>query len=89
MPGAGGLVAEIKSNTQHYLSVIAEAADAQLATLSVTGAVPADVYDTLLEAVSSVPFYTHICGKCWVLCIKYAACGLYDTLPEAVSSVTH
>ncbi|KAF6263445.1 minichromosome maintenance protein 7 [Scenedesmus sp. NREL 46B-D3] len=50
MPGAGGLVSEIKGNTQHYLSVIAEAADAQLATLSVTGAVAADIYDTLLEA---------------------------------------
>jgi hypothetical protein len=54
MPGAGGLVNEIKGNTQHYLSVIAEAADAQLATLSVTGSVPADIYDTLLEAVSVV-----------------------------------
>jgi hypothetical protein len=51
MPGAGGLVNEIKGNTQHYLSVIAEAADAQLATLSVTGSVAADIYDTLLEAV--------------------------------------
>jgi hypothetical protein len=60
MPGAGGLVTEIKGNTQHYLSVIAEAADAQLATLSVTGAVPADIYDTLLEAVSSRSNDTHI-----------------------------
>uniref|UniRef100_A0A383WE58 DNA helicase n=1 Tax=Tetradesmus obliquus TaxID=3088 RepID=A0A383WE58_TETOB len=50
MPGSGGLVGEIKGNTQHYLGVIAEAADAQLASLSVTGAVPADIYDTLLEA---------------------------------------
>lgn len=54
MPGAGGLVGEIKGNTQHYLGVIAEAADAQLASLSVTGAVPADIYDTLLEAVRPV-----------------------------------
>ncbi|WIA16663.1 hypothetical protein OEZ85_013326 [Tetradesmus obliquus] len=50
MPGAGNLVGEIKGNTQHYLGVIAEAADAQLASLSMTGAVPADIYDTLLEA---------------------------------------
>eukprot|EP00879_Flechtneria_rotunda_P029219 GHRR01031505.1.p2 GENE.GHRR01031505.1~~GHRR01031505.1.p2 ORF type:complete len:120 (+),score=34.69 GHRR01031505.1:2297-2656(+) len=53
MPGAGSLVEEIKGNTQHFLSVIAEAADSQLATLSVTGQVPADIYDALLEAVSS------------------------------------
>lgn len=53
MPGAGNLVSEIKGNTQHYISVIAEAADSQLATLSVSGQVHADVYDTLLEMVSS------------------------------------
>eukprot|EP00878_Enallax_costatus_P012492 GHUV01013046.1.p1 GENE.GHUV01013046.1~~GHUV01013046.1.p1 ORF type:complete len:475 (+),score=150.53 GHUV01013046.1:249-1673(+) len=47
---AQGLVEEIKNNTQHYISVIAEAADSQLATLSVTGRVHADIYDTLLEA---------------------------------------
>lgn len=54
MPAAQGLVEEIKGNTQHYLSVIAEAADSQLATLSVTGRVNADIYDTLLEAVRSI-----------------------------------
>lgn len=53
-PSASGLVEEIKNNTQHYISVIAEAADSQLATLSVTGRVNADIYDTLLEAVSGL-----------------------------------
>lgn len=36
----------------HYISVIAEAADSQLSTLSVSGRVKADIYDNLMEAVS-------------------------------------
>lgn len=52
MPTAGGLVEEIKGNTQHYLSVVADAADAVLNNMPVTGRVNADIYDTLLEAVS-------------------------------------
>ncbi|WIA36887.1 hypothetical protein OEZ86_008135 [Tetradesmus obliquus] len=71
MPGAGGLVGEIKGNTQHYLGVIAEAADAQLASLSVTGAVPADIYDTLLEALASLS----VTGA--------VPADIYDTLLEA------
>jgi len=34
IPSASGLLQEIKDNTQHYISVIAEAADSQLSTLS-------------------------------------------------------
>lgn len=48
------LLSEVKDNTHHYLSVIAEAADSQLATLTTTGVVRADVYDNLQENVSRV-----------------------------------
>lgn len=45
------MLEEVKGNTQHYLGVIAEAADAQLATLTTTGVVQADVFDNLMETV--------------------------------------
>jgi hypothetical protein len=46
-----GLLQEVKDNTHHYISVIADAADSQLASLTTTGVVPADVYDNLQETV--------------------------------------
>lgn len=53
-PGASmSLLNEVKGNTHHYLAVIAEAADSQLATLSTSGVVQADVYDNLQENVSA------------------------------------
>jgi len=52
MPGGSlDLLEEVKNNTHHYISVIADAADSQLAMLTTTGAVPADVYDNLQETV--------------------------------------
>jgi len=52
VPNAAGLLQEIKDNTMHYISVIAEAADSQLSTLSVSGSMKADIYDNLMDAVS-------------------------------------
>lgn len=49
--GPMGLLDEVKNNTHHYISVIADAADSQLAMLTTTGSVPADVYDNLQETV--------------------------------------
>ena len=49
--GPTHLLEEIKNNTHHYISVIADAADSQLAMLTTTGSVPADVYDNLQETV--------------------------------------
>lgn len=49
--GSLTLLDEVKSNTHHYISVIADAADSQLAMLSANGTVPADVYDNLRETV--------------------------------------
>jgi hypothetical protein len=52
MPGNNlALLEEMKDNTHHYTSVIADAADSQLASLTTTGVVPADVYDNLQETV--------------------------------------
>lgn len=52
MPGGSlDLLEEVKNNTHHYISVIADAADSQLAMLTTTGSVPADVYDNLQETV--------------------------------------
>jgi hypothetical protein len=45
------LLEDVKANTHHYISVVAEAADAQLAHLTTTGVVTADVFDNLMENV--------------------------------------
>eukprot|EP00775_Hariotina_reticulata_P009817 gene9817-9975_t len=50
LPNASGLLQEIKDNTMHYVSVIAEAADSQLSTLSASGGLKADIYDNLMDA---------------------------------------
>jgi hypothetical protein len=52
--GSLTLLEEVKNNTHHYISVIADAADSQLAMLTTTGVVPADVYDNLRETVSNL-----------------------------------
>lgn len=52
--GSLTLLEEVKNNTHHYISVIADAADSQLAMLTSTGVVPADVYDNLRETVSNI-----------------------------------
>lgn len=70
--GSLTLLEEIKQNTHHYISVIADAADSQLAMLATTRVVPADVYDNLRETVSCY------CCCQLVLCM-YTLCVLHDS----------
>jgi hypothetical protein len=67
--GSLTLLEEIKQNTHHYISVIADAADSQLAMLTTTGVVPADVYDNLRETVS--------CLRCCQLMFLHQAACMY------------
>jgi hypothetical protein len=77
--GPATLLEEIKQNTHHYISVIADAADSQLAMLTTTGAVPADVYDNLRETVSCC---------CCQLVLLHVLCVMHDPMIPSLCTGT-